>query len=103
MYFAAQSKFQPWPGSVIASTPAVSSVWSSKLCSVSRAFSKPNLAAEPLTTAKSLGKISISEVFIDAKVEAGPGQVKLQEGAEGVGGAQEQAEAREGRQVLPMI
>lgn len=56
-----------------------------------------------IDNSKSLGKISISEVFIDAKVEAGPGQVKLQEGAEGVGGAQEQAEAREGRQVLPMI
>ena len=51
---------------------------------------------------KHLRKISISEVFIYAKVEAGPGQVKLQEGVERGGGAQEQAEAGEGQQVLLM-
>ena len=51
--------------------------------------------------AKVLGKFQFSEVFIIAKVEAGPGHVRLQEGV-GVGGAQEQAEAGEEQQVLPM-
>ena len=55
---------------------------------------KPNSWA--IDNSKILKKISISEFFIDAKVEAGPGQV-------GVGGAQEQAEAGEGQQVLSMI